>query len=55
MSVNISEIEVLKQTGKYVRELFENEGTGHDWWHIHRVRNIALKIAETEGGNRFII
>jgi len=55
MSVNISEIEVLKQTGEYVRALFENEGTGHDWWHIHRVRNIALKIAETEGGNRFII
>ncbi len=55
MSVNISEIQVLKQTGEYVRGLFENEGTGHDWWHIHRVRNIALKIAETEGGNRFII
>lgn len=55
MSVNISEIQLLKQTEEYVRELFENEGTGHDWWHIHRVRNIALKIAETEGGNRFII
>jgi uncharacterized protein len=55
MSVNISEIQVLKQTEEYVRELFENEGTGHDWWHIHRVRNMALKIAESEGGNRFII
>jgi uncharacterized protein len=53
--VNISEIELLRQTGDYVRKLFENEGTGHDWWHIHRVRNVALKIAETEGGNRFII
>lgn len=53
--VNISEIESIRQTGDYVRKLFENEGTGHDWWHIHRVRNVALKIAETEGGNRFII
>jgi uncharacterized protein len=53
--VNISEIELLRQTVDYVRKLFENEGTGHDWWHIHRVRNVALKIAETEGGNRFII
>jgi len=55
MTVNISEIESLRQTGDYVRKLFENEGTGHDWWHIHRVRNVALIIAETEGGNRFII
>jgi uncharacterized protein len=55
MSVNISEPEVLKQTEEYVRRLFANEGTGHDWWHIHRVRNMALKIADTEGGNRFII
>jgi uncharacterized protein len=55
MSVNISEIQAIKQTEDYVQNLFENEGTGHDWWHIHRVRNVALKIAETEGGNRFII
>jgi uncharacterized protein len=55
MSVNISEIQILKQTEEYVRGLFENEGTGHDWWHIHRVRNVALKIAESEGGNRFLI
>ncbi len=53
--VNISEIQALKQTEDYVRNLFENEGTGHDWWHINRVRNVALKIAENEGGNRYII
>jgi uncharacterized protein len=55
MSVNISEIQAIKQTEEYVRKLFANEGTGHDWWHIHRVRRIALKIAQTEGGNLFII
>lgn len=53
--VNISEIHALKQTEDYVRNLFENEYTGHDWWHINRVRNVALKIAEKEGGNRYII
>jgi len=55
MSDNLSEIQAIKQTEEYIRKLFANECTGHDWWHIHRVRNIALKIAETEGGNRFII
>ncbi|GAB1454258.1 HD domain-containing protein [Draconibacterium sp.] len=53
--VNISEKQRLTQTENYIRSIFENEGTGHDWWHIHRVRNLALKIAESEGGNFFII
>ena len=55
MTVNRSENQVIVQTADYVENLFANEGSGHDWWHIHRVRNLALKIAETEGGNRFII
>ena len=55
MAVNRSENQVLRQTGEYIEILFANEESGHDWWHIHRVRNLALKIAETEGGSRFII
>ncbi len=53
--VNISEIQMVTETENYIKSIFENEGTGHDWWHIHRVRNLALKIAEIEGGNRFIV
>jgi len=30
---------------------FEGEGTGHDWWHIHRVVGNAKKIATAEKGN----
>lgn len=52
---NMSETEAIRQTEGYVKNLFENEGSGHDWWHIHRVRNLALKIAKSEGGNHFII
>lgn len=37
---------------KYVWEKFQNEGTGHDWFHIDRVRRLALFIQEKEGGNR---
>ena len=47
--------EHLTQTEKHIRYIFENEGTGHDWWHIWRVRKLALKIAEKEGGDQFII
>lgn len=55
MKVDISETEAINLTENYVRNLFENDYTGHDWWHINRVRNIALKIAGEEGGDRFII
>lgn len=45
----------IKKTEDFVRDLFKEDSTGHDWWHVHRVRNLALKISEAEGGNRFII
>lgn len=31
------------------------EGTGHDWWHVDRVRKLARRIARTEGGDLYII
>lgn len=53
--VNISEIQLVTETENYIKAIFENEGSGHDWWHIHRVRYLALKIAKIEGGNRFLV
>jgi uncharacterized protein len=55
MSLKIQQNECLAETENYIQNIFEDEGSGHDWWHIHRVRNMALKLAETESGNVFII
>ncbi|WP_206609920.1 HD domain-containing protein [Maribellus luteus] len=55
MNSNIRQNEVLKRTEDHIKELFDGEGSGHDWWHIFRVRNLALKISEHEGGDRFTI
>jgi uncharacterized protein len=49
------ENEFILKTVEYVREVFKLEGSGHDWFHIDRVRNLALKISEIEGGDRFLI
>jgi uncharacterized protein len=46
---------ILDKTRKFVREQMEGEGTGHDWWHIVRVVNSALHIAEKEGGDLLVI
>jgi uncharacterized protein len=39
---------ILQQTKNHLREMFEKEGTGHDWWHIERVLNNATAIAKKE-------
>jgi uncharacterized protein len=40
--------EMIMLTEKYVYELLAGESSGHDWWHIHRVTNLAKTIAEHE-------
>lgn len=45
---------VLLEAERYVRSILAEENSGHDWWHIHRVRSLAKKIAAKEGANLFI-
>ncbi len=47
--------QVVDKTEKFIHEIFSIEGSGHDWWHIFRVREMALKIAKIEGGKLFRI
>jgi uncharacterized protein len=50
------ENEIISMTAEYVRKVFNQEGSGHDWFHIERVRNLALKISQgKEGGDQFLI
>ena len=43
------------RTADFIRNLLGGEGSGHDWWHIHRVRNNALNIAKTYTVDLYII
>lgn len=45
---------VLKRTRDMVRSRLEAESTGHDWPHIERVSELALRIAAEEGADPFI-
>lgn len=47
--------EQLEALEKYVRNKFLNEGTGHDWYHIERVINLAVYIADKEGVNSNLV
>lgn len=46
---------IIAQTEAHVRTTLSDDGTGHDWWHVQRVRRNALRIAEQEDVDRFVV
>jgi len=47
---------IIRETREYVKRELEGESSGHDWWHISRVRNNAVRIAsEEKGADLFIV
>ncbi len=49
------QVEIVSNIENYIKELFINEHTGHDYYHAIRVKRIANKILDREGGNRLVI
>ena len=47
--------EIIDKTKNYVKNKFEGEGSGHDWWHIYRVWKTAIYIAKEEKADLFIV
>ena len=43
--------EIIARAAEYVKEKFENEYSGHDWFHTLRVFRTATRIAEAEGAD----
>lgn len=46
---------ILKITEDYVKINFNQESTGHDWWHIKRVHDLSLKINKIEKKDEFVV
>ncbi|MBU8878967.1 HD domain-containing protein [Bacillus sp. FJAT-29790] len=48
--------DIILQTETFVRKVLGDDSTGHDWYHIERVRKNALYICEKENkGDRFVV
>ena len=47
--------ELINKTRLFVQQQLKNAEGGHDWWHIERVYNSALEIAEQENVNRTVV
>jgi uncharacterized protein len=48
-------VALIQQVEQFVKHKMEGLEAGHDWWHVFRVRNNALKICETEGGDKQVV
>jgi len=46
---------ILKETENFVKSVLAGDSSGHDWWHIHRVRQLALMIGKSEGADLFLV
>lgn len=46
---------IIARTADHVRKLLSGDSAGHDWWHIERVRRVALTIAREEQAELFLV
>ncbi|WP_177154736.1 HD domain-containing protein [Glycomyces harbinensis] len=47
-------MKVLEAAEAYARAELGGDSGGHDWWHVHRVRNLAVELAREEDADRFL-
>lgn len=46
---------IISQTAAYVRGQMAGEGSGHDWWHVYRVWQMAKHLATEEKADLFVV
>ena len=51
----MKEEEIVLKVENYIKDKMYNESSGHDWWHVKRVHDLALKINENENVNEFTV
>ncbi|MEJ8302399.1 HD domain-containing protein [Saccharibacillus sacchari] len=53
-STDTRQANILQAAAALAKSELEHEGSGHDWWHIYRVTELAKRIAAAEQANLFI-
>jgi len=47
--------EIIQKTEHFIHSEFKSDGSGHDWFHVDRVRKMALTIGEKESCDLFVV
>ncbi|MFH1225696.1 MAG: HD domain-containing protein [bacterium] len=53
--VNSEQQKIIEQVADKVKQKLEGEGSGHDWWHIVRVWNMAKHLGQSEAADMFVV
>lgn len=48
-------LEIIQNTEYFIASEFQSDSSGHDWFHIDRVRRMALRIGCQEGCDLFVV
>lgn len=47
--------QIIDKTADFIKEKFSGEPTGHDWWHMYRVWQLARHINKIEKGDQLVV
>ncbi|MDX9848511.1 MAG: HD domain-containing protein [Tenuifilaceae bacterium] len=47
--------EIVSKVATKAKAFHTDDTTGHDWWHVYRVWNLAKNIAQREGANLLVV
>ena len=47
--------DILQQTAEYIKNEFQDDSSGHDWWHIQRVWKNAIMLCKHEHADAFVV
>ncbi len=45
----------IEKARDFAKGHFGDDSSGHDWWHVHRVWNTSITLADSEGADRTIV
>jgi uncharacterized protein len=44
----MNDTQLISETAEFIKQRLLGEGSGHDWWHVYRVWQLAKTIADNE-------
>jgi uncharacterized protein len=48
-------MDLVRDTERYVERELSSDSSGHDWWHVARVRDLAVRIGREEDADLWIV
>jgi uncharacterized protein len=54
-SSSVTQQPIIDAAVSHIKHVLGGDSSGHDWWHIYRVWQMAVRLAEAEGADLFVV